>query len=47
MLKAETFLSPGEVVEFVNNNGIHKNDIYKLESLSRGFYRLWWWEEED
>lgn len=35
-----------DLVGFVNAKGIHKNNIYKLESLSKGFYRLWWWEEE-
>lgn len=45
MLKMTIFDYAADLVDFVNENKIHKNNIVKIIHIASG-YVLFWWEED-
>ena len=43
-LKEKCFFQPDEVVDFVNKNGIARENIQAIERMRSGMWCLFWWE---
>lgn len=46
MLRVMIFDYAVDLIDFVNENRIHKNNIVKIHTYRSGGHLLYWWEED-